>query len=295
MSHAAGGVTARAGARAALERFVRWTIEVEYPAHASFLPEGEREAFADYYRNLPGPGDEAGIARYLRGFWRSEAGWTARWLAARAAAGPRPVVMDAGSGFGTYAMLYAAVGAEVVGADLRPDRLDAAGRRLAFHRESTGTSLAVRYERADLTRDWSTDADLVWVYNALSHIEPLDDFLRAVRDHLRPGGVLVVGDINGAHPVHLARLAGLRTEVSQHYTAPDGATHAYAVERTFPPRELRRVMEANGLRMVHHELYWGGTGSLPGALYEGLVRPLQRRWQLGHTRARRQLAVATRA
>jgi SAM-dependent methyltransferase len=282
-------------ARAAFERFVRWTIEVEYPAHAGFLPDGEREAFADYYKNLPKPGDEAGIRRYLRGFWRSEAGWAARWLAARAAGGTRPLVMDAGSGFGTYAMLYAAVGAEVVGADLRPDRLEAAERRLAFHREQTGLALPVRYERADLTRAWSTTADLVWVYNALSHIEPLDDFLRAVRDHLRPGGVLVVGDINGAHPVHLARLGELRTEVSQHYTAPDGTTHAYAVERTFPPPEMRRVMEANGLRMVHHELYWGGTGVLPEPLYEGLLRPLQRQWRLGHDRAKRQLAVATKA
>ncbi len=295
MSEVAGGTATPGDARVALERFVRWTIEMEFPAHAGFLPDGERGAFADYYRNLPRPGDEAAIRHYLRGFWRSEAGWTARWLAARAASGTRPMVMDAGSGFGTYAMLYAAVGAEVVGADLRPDRLEAAERRLRFHRESTGQALPVRYERADLTRDWSTSADLVWVYNALSHIEPLDDFLRAVRDHLRPGGVLVVGDINGAHPAHLARLAELRSEVSQEYIAPDGTTHAYAVERTFPPPEIRRIIEANGLRMVHHELYWGGTAALPDSIYEGLLRPLQCRWQLGHRRAKRQLVVATQA
>ncbi len=295
MSDAAPPTTPHPDARTALERFVRWTIEVEYPAHARFLPAGEREAFADYYKKLPRPGDEPGIRRYLRGFWRSEAGWTSRWLAERVASGPRPIVMDAGSGFGTYAMLYASVGAEVVGADLRPDRLEAAQLRLAFHRESTGEVLPVRYERADLTRTWSTDADLVWVYNALSHIEPLDDFLRAVRDHLRPGGVLVVGDINGAHPAHVARLAGLRTEVSQQYTAPDGITHAYAVERTFPPAEMRRVMEANGLRMVHHELYWGGLGTLPTPVYEGLLRPLQRQWRLAHGHAKRQLAVAAKA
>ncbi len=295
MNDAARGDAPPGGAREAMDRFVRWTIEVEYPAHAGFLPDGEREAFADYYKALPKPGDEAAIRRYLRGFWRSEAGWSVRWLAARAAAGKRPVVMDAGSGFGTYAMLYAAAGAEVVGADLRPDRLEAARRRLAFYRESTGTALPVRYERADLTRDWSTDVDLVWVYNALSHIEPLDAFLGAVRDHLRPGGVLVVGDINGAHPAHVTRLAGIRTEVSQHYTAPDGTTHAYAIERTFPPAEMRRVMEANGLRMVHHELYWGGMGALPTPVYEGLLRPLQRQWRLGHGRAKRQLAVAAKA
>ncbi|HTK30334.1 MAG TPA: class I SAM-dependent methyltransferase [Candidatus Saccharimonadaceae bacterium] len=278
-------------ARKRFERFVRWTIEEEWPAHEQFLPEGEREAYASYYRNLPKRGDEPAIRRYLRGFWRGDAGWTARWLAARS----RPRVMDAGSGFGTYSMLYAAMGADVVGADLRPDRLAAAERRAAFYRARTGLALDVRYARADLTRDWERDVDLVWVYNALSHIDPLDAFLGAVRDHLRPGGVLVVGDINGAHPEHLRRLAKLRDEVHQEYVAPDGQRHAYAVERTFAPREMRSVMEANGLRVVHHELYWGGLGAAPDLLYHAALEPLQRAWWTGHGTARRQLVVAARA
>lgn len=276
--------------REAFDRFVRWTIEVERPRIAPELPAGEREAFLDYYNNLPQPGDEAGIRRYLRGFWRSEAGWTSRWIAER----KQPRVLDAGSGFGTYAMLYAAMGAEVVGIDLRPDRLDAAERRLRFWERTTGETLPVRYARGDLTREWDADYDLVWVYNALSHIDPLDGFLAAVRRHLRPGGVLVVGDINGGHPAHLARLAELRTEVHQEYVAPDGQRHTYAVERTFTPRQMREAMEGNGLRMVHHELFWGGLGAVPEPIYRGLMRPLQTRWWLGGRRARRQLVVAGR-
>jgi SAM-dependent methyltransferase len=283
-----------ANARAAFERFVRWTIEQEYGPVQERLPAGEREAFADYYRRLPRPGDEPAIRRYLRGFWRSEAGWTARWIGERAAElRTRPRVMDAGSGFGTYSMLYAAAGGEVTGADLRPDRLDAAERRLAFHREKTGEALPVRYARADLTREWDGDYDLVWVYNALSHIDPLEAFLAQVRKHLRPGGVLVIGDINGAHPEHLARLNALRGEdVHQEYVAPDGQRHAYAVERPFPPREIREIFVSNGLRMVHHELYWGGLGALPEPVYRSLLVPLQRQWRLGHGVARRQLVVA---
>ncbi len=277
--------------RQAFERFVRWTLEVERPAVAAFLPEPERESFSSYYRSLPACGHPAAIARYLRGFWRGEAGWTARWLARR----DRPRVMDAGSGFGTYAMLYAAVGATVVGADVRPDRLAVAERRLAFYRESTGRALEVRYQRADLTRAWDGDVDLVWVYNALSHIDPLDDFLDAVREHLRPGGVLVVGDLNGAHPEHLRRLAALRHEVHQEYVAPDGRRHAYAVERTFAPREVRELLARKGLEVVHHELYWGGLGVVPEPLYRGLLAPLHRQWRLGQSTARRQLVVATRA
>src|SRR5262249_43128063 len=123
-----GVVISQREARARFERFLRWTIEVEYPAHATFLPPGEREAFGEYYQDLPAPGDGPGIARLLRGVWRGDAGWTARWIAAHE--GVR--VLDAGSGFGTFAMLYASVGGQVTAADLRPDRLAAAERRLAF-------------------------------------------------------------------------------------------------------------------------------------------------------------------
>ena len=284
-----------AKARDAFERFVRWTIEHEYAPVQERLPAGEREAFADYYKNLPKPGDEAGIRRYLRGFWRSEAGWTARWLVERAARrGTPPRVMDAGSGFGTYSMLYAAVGADVVGADVRPDRLDAASRRLAFYAERTGSPLSVRYATANLTRDeWDGDYDLVWVYNALSHIEPLEDFLVQTRKHLRPGGVLVVGDLNGAHPEQVARLDGLRGDhVHGEYVAPDGERHAYAIERPFPPREIRQIFESNGLKVVHHELYWRGLGATPEPLYRAVFVPLQRAWSLGERHAVRQIVVA---
>lgn len=282
-------------ARTAFDRFVRWTIEVEYGSVQDHLPPGEREAFADYYKNLPAPGDEAAIRRYLRGFWRGDAGWTSRWIVERSRAiGRAPRVLDAGSGFGTYSMLYASVGGAVLGADVRPDRLAAAEKRLEFHRERTGEDLAVRYARADLTRGWDSRYDLVWVYNALSHIDPLEGFLEQVRQHLEPGGVLVIGDINGAHPEHLARLRNLRgDEVHQVYTAPDGQQHTYAVERPFPPAELRRIMAGSGLRMVHHELYWGGLGALPESVYQLTMAPLQRQWWIGHGIARRQLAVAT--
>ncbi|MBI5170917.1 MAG: class I SAM-dependent methyltransferase [Candidatus Eisenbacteria bacterium] len=284
-------------ARERFERFVRWTIEKEYGPVQSRLPDGEREAFADYYKKLPKPGDEAAIRRYLRGFWRSEAGWTARWIVNRAKAiGGTPRVMDAGSGFGTYSMLYASVGSEVVGADLRPDRLDAAEKRLAFHAEQTKEKLPVKYVRADLTREWDADYDLVWVYNALSHIDPLEAFLAQTRKHLKKGGVLVVGDINGAHPEHVQRLNELRGDaVHQEYVAPDGERHAYAVERPFPPTEIRQIFESNGLKMVHHELYWGGLGALPEPVYQTFMAPLQSQWQLGHSVARRQLVVATAA
>lgn len=298
MSEATGSRTGPRGAREArlaFERFARWTIEVERPRAEAILPPAEAAAFLAYYRDLPWPGEAARIRRYLRGLWRTEAGWVARWIAAfRARHGRAPEALDAGSGFGTHAMLFAVAGASVTGVDLRPDRLDAARLRLEAFRRDGGGALPVRYVRADLTREWPGTFDLVWVYNALSHIEPLEVFLDGVREHLRPGGVLVVGDLNGAHPGELRRLATVRAEVHQEYVAPDGARHAYAVERPFPPAELRDLARRHGLVPVHHELYLFAVSRLPGILYHGLAAPLQRRWSWGQRVSRRQLFVAAK-
>ncbi len=293
MSQAAGGWTDTrpAEGREAFERLLEWTIREE-PARAAELPGSGRQAFVDYYARLPRPDDGRGIARYRRGMWRSEAGWVARWIARRRRGGCPVRVLDAGAGFGTYALLFAAAGAEVVGADLRPDRLEVAAARVAACRARLGLALPVRFVRSDLTQPWDSDFDLVWVYNALSHIDPLERFLDETRRHLRPAGVLAIGDINGAHPGHLRRLSRLRDEVHQEYVAPDGQRSPYAVERTFPPPELRAELGAHGFRVVHHELYWGGQGMLAAPLYEGVLRPLQSQWWLGTSIARRQLVVA---
>jgi SAM-dependent methyltransferase len=283
-------------ARNRFEEFVAWTIREELPARDTFLPKEHSQSFADYYDSLPAAGDRAAIARYTRALWRSEAGWLAGWIAERAGArrnGSPPRVLDAGSGFGTYSFLYGVMGAEVVGCDLRPDRLEVAGLRLRHYSECTGRSLPVSFERADLTRPWNREVDAVWVYNALSHIDPLERFLAEARRHLRPGGVFVVGDINGGLAAHLERLESLRHEIHQEYVAPDGERHAYAVERPFSPRELREIFTQHGFRVVRHELFWGGLSALPDPAYYGALAPLQRQWRLGAGFARRQLFVAS--
>jgi SAM-dependent methyltransferase len=290
---ARGGILNATDASRAFERFVRWTIEQERPAVATFMPADERAGFVDYFRALPAPGDARAIAGYVRGLWRGEAGWAARWIAnARARTGRAPRVLDAGCGYGTFSLLFAAMGGEVTGADLRPDRLAVADCRRGFHAASTGTTLSVVFVRRDLAHDWQQPFDVVWVHNALSHIDPLEPFLDRVGRQLTPGGLLVVGDINGANPAQQRRLARMRSEVHQEYVAPDGRRHAYAVERPFTPDELDAEARAHGLTPVHHELYWAGLARAPEFVYVALIAPLQGwRW-FGRRWGRRQLFVA---
>jgi hypothetical protein len=55
---------------------------------------------------------------------------------------------------------------------------------------------------------------------------------------------------------------------------------------------MRRTVREGGLRVLRHELYWGGLGVAGDALYRGVLSPVGRIWWLGAPVARRQLVVA---
>ena len=113
-----------------------------------------------------------------------------------------------------------------------------------------------------------------------------------MRAQLRPGGLLVIGDINGGHPVHAKHLATVRSEVLQDYVAPDGTRHAYAMERVFTPSALHELMKSQGFWVQRHELFYGGVGALPDPLY-ALLAPFQHYAGWNGRFAMRQLMVAT--
>ena len=152
-------------ARAVFDEFMRWTIEGEREALAPCLTPADREAFLGYYSKLPDPRNGAAVRRFLRGLWNSDTGWVVRHivdLAESRATRHEPVrLLDAGSGFGTFSMLYACMGANVVAADLREDRLRVARQRLALFEERSGRRLEVQNVQSDVTLEMGPDFHVV--------------------------------------------------------------------------------------------------------------------------------------
>lgn len=263
-----------AGARRRFERFLRWTVTEELPACASFLPEPERAPFAAENRHLPAPGDADRIEAWVRGRWRGASGWTAGWIAERVWAlscrGMTPRVLDAGCGFGTEALLFAAMGAEVVGVDLDAVRLSAAERRARHHASASGRAAGARFEHGDVCAAWLRGYDVVWVRDGLGAFASLEGFLAETRRKLRPGGIVVVDDANGAHPAH---------------------REAAASGRAFTPAGLRERFAAHGFQVTHHELPWPDAPGMADGLY-GALGVLRRPGGWAAGLARRQVLVA---
>ena len=186
--------------------------------------------------------------------------------------GPCPRVLDAGSGSGSDALLFALAGADVLGLDLRADRVATAQARISYYQRGKA-DLAVRFSARNLLRlEGEGPFDLIWVNEAISHIDPVGAFLEVVAAQLSPRGTLVIADANASYPLnHLAAYLARGRALHVRRADPEtGEPISYAQERIFRAGQLGRRLCQAGLRVqaVH------AVGYLPSALFTRFTAPL---------------------
>ena len=164
--------------------------------------------------------DFAGAAELLDLDAEVFAGYLADVVALAAAAVPadrRLQIADlgCGSGTGTLALLERLPAAHVTAIDVADPLLDHVAARAA----SRGVADRLRTRAADLDVGWPdglTDLDLVWASTALHHVADPPARLADVRTALRPGGALVlveIDDIGVFQPTFLAHDDGLEDRI----------------------------------------------------------------------------------
>jgi len=117
-----------------------------------------------------------------------------------------PVVFDAGCGYGTESFLFAALGAKVLAVDISPEQISIAQKRkLYFEHEIFHKKLDIDFEISDLNRyvPREQNISLTWIASVLASIANQDDFLRRVYTGTRPGGYIMVTDMNLLNPLFL--------------------------------------------------------------------------------------------
>jgi len=248
------------------------------------------ETFEEVRQAVALYGDELGseLATYygkaLAGYDRDPARWLRRYartrerfMADRLAGRDGARVLDCGCGDGSEDLLFALQGAEVVGIDLKLDRLHlAAARRDRWSRE-VGRELRIEFLHENLF-DLSFDAefDYVWVKEAISHIHPLPDFYAWALRALKPGGELVITDPNAGRPKTRAVVDALREgPLIKTFPHPrTGKPIAYADERILSIPELTGGLREAGYRIGETVGFIPGQTSTPQWLWRSLIRPL---------------------
>jgi SAM-dependent methyltransferase len=168
-------------------------------------------------------------------------------------------VVDAGCGHAHEAILFAALGAEVVGIDLREDGFRVALDNIKRFR-SIFTELNIKLINRDLFAAMeSLRADIVWVRQAISHIHPAEKFIDVACQTLNKNGMLVINDSNAMNPLVMVETAvehwkhanTFKWYVTDKYKDPvTNETVPYAVERVLSSAGLRRMFRSSGLEMT---------------------------------------------
>jgi len=235
-----------------------------------------RELRTYYPWVVPGSGHRGAVVRETM---VSRLQYALEWLMRR---GPGARVLDAGCGLGTESLLFGQIGAEVVGVDLYEKYVTAAQERLEQFEAHIGKRLNVRLSAMNLF-DISPDDpfDLIYCREAISHIEPVSDFLDFSYSRLAPRGQLVVSDANGtclANQLDRLRIRGrrcLQTEVDP----ASGSEVQVAHERILSIPRLKRELRGAGLRPVHEErrIHLQRLADLPGLpIVRAVARALER-------------------
>jgi SAM-dependent methyltransferase len=118
------------------------------------------------------------------------------WARRHAGAAPRVIAdVGAGTGTGTLALARRFPEADLVAVDRSPLML----ARLGAAARADGVTDRLRLVEADLDVAWpAIDAvDVVWAASSLHHAEDPDRLMRDIHRALRPGGLLVVTEMDG--------------------------------------------------------------------------------------------------
>ena len=159
-------------------------------------------------------------------------------------------VLEVGAGCGTESLWLALQGAEVHGVDLDATRLRVARERETILSRDLSRELSIRWSRESVLAHAGGPYDVVWMEQALHHMEPRPLVLDALVRLLSPGGRLVVAEANALNAPLQANLLmrrGFRTR--REYVAEDGTVHPYGNERVMTAVGLARALKRRRMRI----------------------------------------------
>lgn len=117
----------------------------------------------------------------------------------------KPVVFDAGCGYGSESFLFASLGARVLAVDVDAEKIRIARLRQPYYEEIFQKQLDIEFQVADLDAYIPPvdNLSLTWLASVLAAIPNQDRFLQRVYAATRPNGQVMISDMNLWNPLFL--------------------------------------------------------------------------------------------
>lgn len=169
-------------------------------------------------------------------------------------------ILDCGCGFGTEALMFAVLGAKVLGVDLNSERLDVARKRVKYYEEHFLTNLEVTFKLCNIFRyksEWENSFDIIYAKEFISHAYSVSKFIEFARAYLKNGGYLIVNDTNPLNFIssYMAWKDHRRGLFKYAKDPETGEYIPYAVERLFSPYALKKLLLNNGFQAPYINFY----------------------------------------
>jgi SAM-dependent methyltransferase len=206
------------------------------------------------------------------------------------------LILDAGCGYGSDSLLFAAVGAKVMAVDLSADKIEIAQKRKRYYERTLDSPLDVTFRTADLN-DYTPDSaniSMTWLSSVLAIIKNQDAFLARIYKATRAGGRIMVVDYNLWNPHFLwtewrrRRRAFERSPEFEHnanywamvtrkrrsgaFFYPQRGGDVFDDVQFFTPGTLGRLLDQVGFRVLPSSF----SGFAPPSLFKGLSTCLER-------------------
>lgn len=176
-------------------------------------------------------------------------------------------VIDAGCGHAYESILFAALGADVIGIDLREDGFRGALENIKMFRPEFPSIQIELINRDIFAAMASLRSNVVYVRQAFSHIHPAEKFVELAYRSLALNGILVINDSNWLNPLEMIEVTRehwkhrkLGWFVSDEFRDP--VTHEvvpYAVERMMTPAVVAGMLRDSGFIVKELDI----TGFIP--------------------------------
>lgn len=158
-------------------------------------------------------------------------------------------LLEVGAGCGTESLWFTVNGAQVTSIDIKTDRLAVARERQHILEDYLGRKLQCHFEQQSLLEmDGADRFDLIWVQQTFHHLEPRAECVAAITRLLRPGGSVVMSEVNAWNPLLqllLLRRRGFKTIAE--FEDDSGALIPYGNERILTAAALKRWFRRAGL------------------------------------------------
>lgn len=161
-------------------------------------------------------------------------------------------VLDAGCGTGSEVILCGLLGADVTGIDIKEERLNVAKKRIKYYENKMNTKINVKFSLENILKH-SGEYDVIWCMEAITHIDPVDEFLHVSYKNLRNNGRIIITDPNALNPyVYMKTKKEQKRKGGIYTTKKDpktGEEISYAVERVLTIPAIKKGLIKNGFKI----------------------------------------------